>query len=273
MKLLIFLLLTISSVWAKPIVLVSYYDAFGRAPFNSSDVVAKAVARKLNSPTSPFEVRLCALNTIFDRAYAQSEDCLKNLPEEPVMFLGLGESTCDLKVETMMRNNDRTYGSDNAGNNRMNTPVVAGAPLVIGMRYPLPQMYCGLTQSEKNAMVISNNAGSFVCNNTAYQMTHYHPEIQFGFIHVPSNNCRDINQKTDMAITVISKMINQAVSYLGNDVENAGLPHTNNENRLPTKKDELKKLRKEYDKQDACLADFLKRMKGSDEKTGIFWAN
>ena len=269
MKALILLLLTLSSAWAKPIVMISYYDAFNRAPFNSSEKVAKALAQRLGAEAT-FEIRLCALNTIFDLAYAQSEDCLKNLPESPVMFLGLGESTCDLKIETMMRNNDRTFGPDNAGNTRNNTPSVPGAPAIIGLRYPLPQMFCALNAAEKRSVVLSNNAGSFVCNNTAFQMTNFHPEIQFGFIHVPANNCRDVGMKTEAAIGTLSKMIKQGVSYLLSDDEAEGLPHRNNDIRLSTKKDELKKLRKFYDKNNECLSDYLKRVKGSDEKTGIF---
>lgn len=270
MKLLILLILSITSAWAKPIVMISYYDAFNRAPFNSSDRIAHALSLRLNTPDSAFEVKLCALNTIFDRAFAQAEDCLKNLPEAPVFFLGLGESTCDLKIETMMRNNDRTFGPDNAGNDRRNTPVVVGGAAVIGLRYPLPQMYCALNSAEKNSVVLSNNAGSFVCNNTAYQMTNFHPEIQYGFIHVPANNCKDLPRKTESSIIILEKMIKQAVSFLGSDNEQEGLPHSSNDLRLATKKEELKKLRKYFEKKDDCLSDYLKRVKGADEKTGIF---
>lgn len=261
MKFLILLILSLTPAWAKPIVMISYYDAFGAAPFNSSERVAKALALKLNTPDSSLEIKLCPLNTVFDRAYAQSEDCLKNLPEAPVMFLGLGESTCDLKVETMMRNVDRTFGPDNAGNNRKKTDIVSNAPEVLGLRYPLPQMYCALSASEKAQVVLSNDAGSFVCNNTAFQMTHFHPEIQFGFIHVPSNNCADLARKTENSILMLEKMINQAVITLMSPQENEGLPHSSNDVRLSTKKDELKKLRKQYKRQDLCLEEYLNRVK------------
>lgn len=261
MKFLILLTLSISTAWAKPIVMISYYDAFNGAPFNSSERVAKNLALRLNTPEAAFEVKLCALNTVFDRAFAQSEDCLKNLPEAPVMFLGLGESTCDLKIETMMRNVDRTFGPDNAGNNRKKTTIVPSAPNVIGLRYPLPQMYCALNPAEKLKVVLSNDAGSFVCNNTAFQMTHFHPEIQYGFIHVPSNNCPNLAPKTEIAITLLEKMIKQGVSFLQSPDENEGLPHSSNDLRLATRKDELKRLRRIYDKRDACLEGYLKLVK------------
>lgn len=270
MKLLILLILSISTVWAKPIVMISYYDAFGRAPFNNSEIVARALAQNLNSANSPFEVQLCPLNTIFDVAYVQSYKCLKALSEPPLLFLGLGESTCDLKIETMMRNNDRTYGPDNIGNERRNTPVSPGAPAIVGLRYPLPQMYCALNSSERSQLVLSNNAGSFVCNNTAYQMSHNHSDIQYGFIHVPSSHCPDVAIKTPSVIKILSKMIQEATVYLTTGEEKMGLPHPNNDERLSTKKAELKKLRKLYEKEDQCLGEYLNKVKGADEKNGWF---
>lgn len=258
MKYLIFLSLFVTTAWAKPLVLISYFDAFNRAPFNNSERIAKALEQKLNAENLPVRVKLCALNTIFDKAYAQTEQCLKALPETPVMVLALGESTCELKIEAMMRNLDRNTGPDNAGNVRTNTVIVPEAPSVIGLRYPLAQMYCALSSSERRSLTVSNNAGSFVCNNTAFQMTHYYPDIQYGFIHVPTNKCSNLAQKTKMAITSLEKMIIQGVAYLAEN-EDSG--------RLPTKKSELKILRRE--EQDPCLNEYYKNLKGHDEKRTI----
>ncbi len=200
MKRLILLTLLSTPVWSKPLVLLSYFDAFNGAAFNNSERIAHALALKLNHESSPFEVRLCALNTVFDKAYAQTEDCLKALPERPVMVIALGESTCQVKVENMMRNNDKTNGPDNAGEERNNSVIVSGAPNVLGMRYPMPQMYCALSSSERKEIDVSNNAGSFVCNNTAFQMSYHYPEVQYGFIHVPANNCSNLVKKSEFAI-------------------------------------------------------------------------
>lgn len=259
MKYLIFLPLFMSSAWSKPLVMISYFDAFNRAPFNNSERIAKALEQRFNTPDSPVEVKLCFLNTIFDKAYAQTEDCLKALPQAPVMVIGLGESTCELKIEAMMRNLDKTIGPDNAGVHRNNTRIVLGAPEVIGLRYPLPQMYCALNNNEQNNLTVSNNAGSFVCNNTAFQMTHFYPEIQYGFIHVPANNCSNLARKSQVAIESLEKMILKGASYLF-DNQDSG--------RLPTTKAELKILRRETD--DDCLKDYYKRLKGHDERRTIF---
>lgn len=270
MKLLILLLLTLSSAWAKPLVMISYYDAFGRAPFNNSERVAKALAAQFGLAASEVEVKLCGLDTVYEKSYAQTEECLKALPHKPVMILGLGESTCELKLETMVKNTDHTYGPDNAGNSRSNQVIIPQAPLFVGLRYPLPQMYCALTQAEKNSVLLSNDAGTFVCNNTAYQLSHFYPEIQYGFVHVPAHNCRNLEGRTRGSVAILEKMIKQGVSYLTNSEVNPGLPHSINSLRLSTKRAQLQVLRNSYAGQDQCLSQYLRTVRASDEKRSIF---
>jgi pyrrolidone-carboxylate peptidase len=266
MKFVILLSLFLTSfAWAKPLVLITYFDPFNKAAFNNSERVAKALEARLNTETSQIEIKLCGLNTIFDKAYAQTEDCLKALTDRPVMVIALGESTCQLKVETMMRNIDKTHGPDNAGVERNNSKITHGAPDVIGMRYPLPQMYCTLTTAERNNIDVSNNAGSFVCNNTAYQMSYHYPEIQYGFIHVPANTCSNLVKKTEASVVTLEKMILEGVRYLSNAEGSSDLPHSGNEIRLPTRKEEIKNLLRRYSDKNDCINEYLKKSKAVNE--------
>jgi len=125
----------------------------------------------------------------------------------------------------------------------------------------LAQMYCALSEKERADIDVSNDAGSFVCNNTAYQMSYYHPELQYGFIHVPANNCINLEKKSNTAISYLEKMILGGVQNLMNEIEFEGLPHSNNDTRLPIQKDELRSLRRDYSNQDKCIYEFLKRSK------------
>lgn len=251
MKLALFFLLFSAQTWARPVILLGHFDAFGSAKFNNSERVAKALLNNLRNH-SDFELKLCALNTVFDKSFYQLEDCFKDLRDPPKFVLGLGESNCNLKIETMARNRDHTKGADNEGNERKNEVIVSGGPDEIGFLYALPQMYCALSESERADLQVSNNAGSFVCNNLAYQFAHRYPETEFGFIHVPANNCRNLSAKTEMSVKYLAKMIEAAVK-------------TTNVQRLLTRKSELRALREE-NRNNACLYDFYKRTKGSDEK-------
>jgi len=251
MKRLFPLLLITSSVWAKPIVLIGHFDAFGNATLNNATEVALELVKR-NKDHPDFELKLCELKTVFDKSYYQLEDCLKALPEVPKMVLGLGEANCNIKIETMGRNLDNTKGPDNEGIERKNEIIIPGAPKEFGFNYPLPQMYCALESKERNLLEVSNNAGSFVCNNLAYQFSYKYQDTVFGFIHVPANNCRDLPERSEVAVNLLTKMISAAVKE--EEVV-----------RLSTSKDELQLLRRQF-KNDRCLSEFYKRTKGADEK-------
>jgi pyrrolidone-carboxylate peptidase len=254
MKLAIFLLLFSFTTWARPIVLLGYFDPFGKAPFNSAERVANLLFEKTKDHPD-FELRLCRLNTVFDKSFYQIERCLVELPQAPAMVLGLGESNCNLKIETLGRNLDKTKGADNEGNERNNTPIITNGPKEIGFNYPLPQMFCALNADARARVQVSNNAGSFVCNNLAYQFAEKYVDTVFGFIHVPSHNCKGLDEKSRFATNSLEKMLQAAVK-------------TSGATRLPTTKDELEALRKSSPI-NSCLREFYKRAKGVDERK--FW--
>lgn len=254
MKLALVLFMFSATAMARPVVLVGYFDAFGKAPFNNSEIVARRLAETMKDHPE-FEIKLCSLQTVFDKSFYQMEDCLKALTEAPKLVLGLGESNCNFKIETMARNLDKTKGPDNDGIERNNTPIIPGAVKEIGFNYPLPSMYCALPEQSRKDIEVSNNAGSFVCNNLAYQVAHNYPDTEFGFIHVPGHDCRNIEAKTMTAVKNLEQMIPAAVR--NQEVK-----------RLLTKKKELEQMRATV-KGDKCLSEFYKRTKGADEKS--FW--
>ena len=256
MKLILLSLLIISSfpLWAKPVVLVSYFDAFGRAPYNNSEVVARALLARFGTAASPFDIKLCRLETKYEKAFAQIENCKKELPESPVMILGLGESNCEMKLEVIMRNKDKTFGPDNAGIERDNTNIIPEAPAVLGMTLPLPEMYCSLGSRERENLTVSSNAGSFVCNNMAFQLSYYYPEITFGFIHVPAQNCRKLERRTEESVSMLERMLVAAVNKLS--VNSVAV-------RLPISRYEIKQAR--ASQTDQCFSEFYAQIRSSDK--------
>ncbi|WP_408096654.1 hypothetical protein ACJVC5_16585 [Peredibacter sp. HCB2-198] len=251
MKLLtVFALFMALDLWARPVVLLSYFDAFDKAPFNNSEKVALALNERLKNHPD-FELKLCALSTVFDKSFAQLENCLKNESSAPTLILGLGEANCNFKIEIAGRNFDKTKGPDNEGNERKSTKILAEGEAAVALNYPLDKMYCSLDQKNRAEIEVSNNAGTFVCNNLAYQFAHYYPEETFGFIHVPSNNCKDLKSKTETAIANLSKMIPEALKHSSQP--------------LPIYKNDIKARRRSYES-DACLNEFYKRVKGIDER-------
>ncbi len=254
MKLALFFLLFSTATWARPVVLLGHFDAFGRSSFNNSERVAKLLLKEVES-NPEFELKLCSLETVFDKSFFQLEDCLKSLSSTPRLVLGLGEANCNFKIETIARNRDHTKSPDNDGIERKNSEIIPGGPSEIGFLYALPQMYCSLPKDERSKIQVSNNAGSFVCNNIAFQFAYRYPEIQFGFIHVPASYCSDLDEKTKMSVSFLKSMILTSIK-------------TSNVQRLLTKKNELRALREES-RNNQCLYEFYKKTKGIDEKG--FW--
>jgi pyrrolidone-carboxylate peptidase len=258
MKWILLFSLLSTSLWAKPLVLVSYYDAFGRSPFNNSEPVALALNEALSD--SPVKLKLCALNTVFDKSYGQLEDCLKALGESPLFVLGLGEAGCDMKIEMEGRNWDRTRGADNEGNERRGSVIISDGPRYQGFSYPLPEMYCALNLNERKELIVSNNAGSFICNNTAYQLSYYYPEVHSGFIHLPANNCRGLERKNEIIVSNLRKMILKGAEVLAREASYS---------RLPVTRRDLNHIRSGLDPQNLCLKEFFSRARGVDER--VFW--
>lgn len=259
MKLILLSLFISSWALAKPTVLVSYFDPFGRATVNNSETVAKLLALKALQKEVNFDISLCKLETKFDISYEQLKACLRTLPEEPVLIIGLGETGCSMKLELAGRNLDRTYGPDNAGQTRRNTPIVRNGPPALGLSYPLQDMYCAIPANERKNVIVSNNAGSFVCNNIAYQISYYEDDLVAGFIHVPDHSCRNLPEKNEKVSDQLLAMITEGVRTITETVIIS---------RLPVSKNEMSVLQDQFDK-DECKYEFYQRAR--TYKPGSFW--
>lgn len=76
--------------------------------------------------------------------------------------------------------------ADNAGNQPRGTFVVDGAPAAYFTTVSAEDMaaqICALNLPS----IVSNSAGTFVCNDTMYTLLHHYADsdVQVGFIHVP----------------------------------------------------------------------------------------
>ncbi len=251
MKLLLFLLITVLNSWGKSTILIGHFDSFSGSVHNGSEIVAQGLLAELKGHAD-VELKVCPLSTIFDKSFLELETCLKELKQSPRLVLGLGEYGCDVKIEAWGRNFDKTYGPDNEGNERNGTQIIPGAKEILGFTYPLPTMYCALSSKEREEIIVSNNPGSFVCNNLAYQFTHSYPDVSFGFIHVPSKNCWFGEKKIKKTVGVIKKMIEASLK-------------TKERIRLPVEKDELTNLRQKTPL-NSCLREFYLRLPGVDEQ-------
>lgn len=256
MKSFLLLILITTQVQAKKLI-IAHFDPFDGAKLNNSETVAKEVMGRLQN--KGIEILLCPLSTSFQLAYPQLKKCLESFKTD--LVIGLGESGCKLKAEFTARNNDKTFGPDNLGEERNHTQIIKDGAPYLSIRYPLPQMYCALNAQERRQITISNNAGSFVCNNVAYQMRYFHPEMMIGFIHVPSHTCKNLKHTNREYSLLIQKMI---LAGLNTPDNGPYLPHETNFEEIPLTKNEIKQARMSVSEK--CYQDFYKNLKAIDAR-------
>jgi pyroglutamyl-peptidase len=108
----------------------------------------------------------------------------------PVALLGVGQaqSRAELSLERVAVNLDDARIPDNAGNQPIDAPVVAGGPAAYFASLPVKAIAAALRDAGIPAG-LSHSAGSFVCNHLFYGACHLRavrrPTLRVGFLHIP----------------------------------------------------------------------------------------
>ena len=109
---------------------------------------------------------------------------------DPVALLGVGQaqSRAELSLERVAVNLDDARIPDNAGNQPVDAPVVAGGPAAYFASLPVKTIAAALRDAGIPAG-LSHSAGSFVCNHLFYGACHLRavrrPSLRVGFLHIP----------------------------------------------------------------------------------------
>ena len=201
-----------SAASAAPIkILITDFEPFGGASINYSRNVGDAIGGLL---AGPFEVTLCTLPVVYDAGAKQAMKCLTAMSAKPDVVLSLGEGGCDIRLETRAENWDAD-GTDNAGNNRTGSRVVANAPNWLPLTFPVAQMLQVAQPDEWRGYIVrSTSAGNYVCNNTAFNLANNmnRPgDPLYGFIHVPNHSCSGDTADPIEVAGVISRMIKATI--------------------------------------------------------------
>lgn len=202
---LILLFLTFSFGGQCMDVLVTYFDPFDGREINNSEVVALEL--KSTFKDESINLHFCQLRTVFDKAFAEIQDCISEMESKPSMVISLGESGCyGVKIETRALNYDKSFGPDNDGIERNGTEIYSGEAKALGVTLPVQKGYCALTSAQKKMTYISNTAGSFVCNNTLYHLLR-NLDIPSTFIHVSTRSCTRKPSDIKVMASIVGDMI------------------------------------------------------------------
>jgi pyroglutamyl-peptidase len=128
------------------------------------------------------------LPTVFGRAIAALEEALVTVRPDIVLCVGLAGGRAELSLERVAINVDDARIPDNDGQQPIDRPIARGGPAAYFTGLPVKAAVAALREAGLPA-IVSNTAGTFVCNHVFYGLMHVTATRQLplrgGFLHVP----------------------------------------------------------------------------------------
>jgi pyroglutamyl-peptidase len=166
-------------------VLLTGFEPFGGAADNPSRQAVLALAA-----APPPGIRLAT--EILPVTYAQAGPALRAaiIRHRPDVLLatGVAGGRSEISVERIAINIDDARIADNAGERRIDMPVVADGPAAYFAGIAIKSVTAAIRAAGLSAQV-SQSAGTFLCNHIFYLGCHLaateHPYLRVGFLHLP----------------------------------------------------------------------------------------
>jgi len=128
------------------------------------------------------------LPTVYGKSIDVLLNALKSECPDILVMVGQAGGRPGITLERVAINIDDATMPDNDGVCHADTPVVAGGPAAYFSTLPIKHIIKMLHNAEIPA-VISDSAGTFVCNHVFYGAMHYAashlPNLNAGFVHIP----------------------------------------------------------------------------------------
>lgn len=166
-------------------VLVTGFEPFDQDRINPSWEVARALAGWRHASATVHAVQLPC---VFDRSLECLDAALAEHRPELVVGLGLAGGRTEVSVERVAINVNDARIPDNAGQQPVDTPVVAQAPAAYFATLPIKAIVQEL-RAQGFPAAVSHSAGTFVCNHLFYGLMHrlagQGAAVRGGFVHLP----------------------------------------------------------------------------------------
>lgn len=171
----------------SPLVLVTGFDPFGGDALNPSWLAAQALhGRRI----AGHRVMAEQLPTMFGPSLTMLRTLVRQHRPALVICLGLAAGRHAISIERIAINVNDARMADNAGEQPIDEPIVAGAPAAYFSSLPIKAMRAAI-QAKGIPAEVSQTAGTFVCNQVFYGLMHLLATsrglkaTRGGFIHLP----------------------------------------------------------------------------------------
>jgi len=205
--------------------LVTGFEPFGGESVNPA---LEAVLR-LPLVLDALEIATAPLPSVFGRALAALEDALVTTRPDIVLCVGQAGGRAELSLERVAINVDDARIPDNDGQQPIDRPVVVGGPAAYFATLPIKAAARALREAGLPA-VVSNTAGTFVCNHVFYGLMHLaatrHLPLRGGFLHVPflPSQAARLGGAPSMALDDIVQGIEIVLAVAAARVEDIAVP-------------------------------------------------
>ena len=163
--------------------LVTGFEPFGGDRVNPSFEALKRLPAGLGG----LAIATCSLPVVYGEALSVLRRALAHAAPDIVLCTGLAGGRAELSLERVAINIDDARMPDNAGNQPIDQPVIAGAPAAYFATLPIKAAVAALREAGLPAAV-SNSAGTFLCNHVFFGLMHEAAKARLfrgGFLHVP----------------------------------------------------------------------------------------
>ncbi|HEV2334384.1 MAG TPA: pyroglutamyl-peptidase I [Stellaceae bacterium] len=164
--------------------LVTGFEPFGGDSVNPALEALGRLPERLGA----LEIMTQVLPAVFGRALDAVETAVAATNPDIVLCVGLAGGRAALSLERVAINIDDARIADNAGRQPIDRPVVAEGPAAYFATLPIKAAVAALRAAGLPA-IVSNTAGTFVCNHVFYGLLHFaatrRPGLRGGFLHVP----------------------------------------------------------------------------------------
>ncbi|MCO6040752.1 pyroglutamyl-peptidase I [Thermococcus alcaliphilus] len=165
-------------------VLVTGFEPFGGEKINPSWEAVKELPEKIGNA----EIIKHQLPVSFKGVKEKLPKIIEDVRPDVVVLTGQAGGRVNITVERVAINVMDARMEDNEGYKPEDEPIFEDAPAAYFATIPVKRIVNALRENKIPAMV-SNSAGTYVCNTAMYTALHYIAinglEAKAGFIHVP----------------------------------------------------------------------------------------
>ncbi|QJW36685.1 pyroglutamyl-peptidase I [Cellulosimicrobium protaetiae] len=189
-------------------VVVSGFEPFDGAVDNPSWETAERLAERGEELVGERVVAV-RLPVTFGGAWPALDAAVREHAPTVVVALGLAGGATRVRLERVAVNVRDARIPDNAGDQPVDEPVVAAAPVGYWSTLPLKASLAAV-RAAGVPVEVSSTAGTYVCNDVFYALMHRwgaEPGRQAGFVHVPGADAVPVEDQ----VTAVAAVVRQAL--------------------------------------------------------------